>query len=123
LAVESEIDSVKIEKLEILHPTYVLPSGNPNKGSLVLHIGMTDSLLVTFRIIGEKSFKLKGSVYGSHNDGRSRISKVCYLYFYFDGQIYLITQDILDLLGMKKASGDSITKDDLRVFNRVEIAK
>jgi hypothetical protein len=123
MVIQSLIDSARIEKMEILHPSYVIPSIDERKNSINLLKGELDSLTIKFKITEKKSFKLKGAIYGSYYSGRLKISNVCYKYFFFDGEQYLTGYEINDILGKRKSNGSKITKNDLRVFNNIEIEK
>jgi len=89
LFVKSNTDTVKIEKLEILHPSFVQPMDEMRKGAVALLAGEADTLSTGFEINKKASFKLKAVVYGSYHSGRLKISNVCNTYFFFDGEQYL----------------------------------
>ena len=120
LFVKSNTDTVKIEKLEILHPSFVRPIGEMRKGAVALLAGEADTLSTQFEIHQKTSFKLKAAVYGAYYGGRMKISNVCYAFFFFDSEKYLIGYEIKDILGKKKRDGSKISKKDLGIYNQIE---
>jgi hypothetical protein len=119
LFVRALTDTVKVEKMEILHPTFVCPIEGVSKEAIVLLKGQLDTLSTGFEILQRASFKLKAVVYGSYYRGRLKISNVCYAYFFFDGERYLTGYESSDMLGKEKKDGSKISTDDLRVFDEM----
>jgi len=120
LSVISQIDTVAIERMEIFHPSFTVPTGESAKNGSLLKEDQGDSLMTSFSIRRNTSFKLKGVVSGSFGLHRSRISEVRYLYFLFDGERFVPTDDIRSLIGRQKPGGGTITEDDFKIFNQVE---
>ncbi len=120
LVIESVIDSVIIDNIDLLHPSYVERISPDHETNILLQKDEMHKFMSNFKIHRMESFKLKAVVYGSYNYGRSKISYVKYLYFYRNGDVFIITDNVNELIGRKKKSGDRISREDLSIFNRIE---
>lgn len=117
----SMIDSLQINQIKIESPSFVKPSlGSEFVPSLLMKTERIDHSF-SFIILETISFKLKGIVYGDINQGKTKVSAIQNIFFFWDEDHYIISDDVKQIIGKEKKNGDIITIEDLKIFNRVEI--
>jgi hypothetical protein len=117
----SLVDSVKINHLEFESPSFVKQSLSNEFKPYYISTGQTKSQGYNFIISEHESFTLKGIVYGEINNGKTKVSTLKTLFFFWDEDHYIISDDITQIIGQKRRDGKIITIDDLKIFNREEI--
>ena len=117
----SMVDSVSVYRIEIESPSFVKPGLKGEFESYCLITGQTKSQTYNFTIEKNESFKLKGIVYGDLNNDKTKVSAIKNLFFYWDEDHYIISDCISEIIGQIKITGEMITIEDMRIFNRAEI--
>ncbi len=122
LIVSSMRDSIYLEKVEILSPSYVKWLSGYTLLHQVLQKGDSLVLKPSFVLEKRESFKLKAVIYGDYqtNGFPQKIGEVRYLFFLRDGTGFIVEDDPKRLVGRRKTDGSTIRDEDLRIFNQVE---
>ncbi len=120
LSIKSLKDSVKIDFIDIEHPSFLTQLPEIELIPFELIKGNAQTIVKNYSITKSESFKLKGIVHATYKK-TNKISEIGYLYFYFTDGEYLISENINDIVGKKKKNGEEIKKEDLRIFNKTEI--
>lgn len=120
LEVKAEQDSVKLEKLEIMYPSFLVANNFVRSKPILLNSGEKSKIKQILNITQNKSFKIKGIAFASHKSGNQKIDIVTYLFFFWDSDHFIVASEPKDLIGKKKKNGELINKDELSVFNQVE---
>lgn len=117
----SMVDSVFVHKIEIESPSFVKPGLRGELETFCLITGQTKRQTYNFTIENNESFKLKAIVYGDLDNGKTKVSATKNLFFFWDENHYVISDDITQIIGLKKHNGELITLEEMKIFNRVEI--
>jgi hypothetical protein len=120
LIVTSLTDSIHIERIEVLLPSFTKIISTNQKENILLRKDGVDTLAVSFNVKKMESFKIKGLVFGNYNNGCNKIDEVRFMYFLKDEKGFVVETDAHKLLGKKKSDGTVINMDDLNIFNQVE---
>lgn len=120
LSIKSLNDSIKIDAIEIEHPSFLTLQPNIELSPFKLVKGEAQSIVKSYGISKTESFKLKGIIHATYKE-TNKISEISYLYFYYTDGEYLISDNINDIIGKRRKNGEEIKMEDLRIFNKTEV--
>lgn len=121
LSIKSFQDSNEIGKIIIEHPSFLIPISVSATKPFTLMKSEAKSIIFIYNLTRRESFKLKAMVLASSYIGDNlSTNTITYLFYYYNDEQYIVSNDINFILGRKKKNGENIQKEDLRIFNKIE---